>query len=286
MIVFSAFDGIGTGYYALRQAGIPVQTYFASEIDKDAINVAKSNYQDIIQVGNINGVKGSNYPQIDLLMGGSPCQGFSYAGSLLNFDDPRSALFFQFVRLLEEMQPKYFLLENVKMRPEWQDIISDKVGVQPIEINSRLVSGQNRKRLYWTNIPNVTVPADTGVSFSDRILGYPCSMRGRRLNPDTGKRDDYNYEIPTQQYVECRADDKSNCLTTVDKDNVVCISWYKRTLAEEVRYRYLTAQEYEWLQTLPTNYTEAHGLSQSKRKQLLGNAWTAEVIVHILRYLT
>ena len=150
--VLSLFDGMSCGRIALERAGIKVNNYYASEIDKYAIQVAKHNYPNIQHIGDVTQVKSTQLPKIDLCIGGSPCQGFSFAGKQLNFDDPRSKLFFEFVRLLKECNPKYFLLENVKMKKEWQDIISKELGVEPIEICSSLFSAQQRKRLYWTNI--------------------------------------------------------------------------------------------------------------------------------------
>jgi DNA-cytosine methyltransferase len=169
MNVLSLFDGISAGQVALERAGIKVDKYYASEIDKYAIQIAQKNYPDTIQLGDVKEVKGAYLPRIDLLIGGSPCQGFSFAGKQLNFDDERSKLFFEYVRLLKEAKPKYFLLENVKMKKEYRDIISEYLGVEPIEINSALVSAQNRKRLYWTNIPNVTQPEDKGVMLKDIV---------------------------------------------------------------------------------------------------------------------
>jgi DNA (cytosine-5)-methyltransferase 3A len=163
MNVLSLFDGMSCGRIALERAGIPVTNYYASEIDKYAIQVAKKNYPDTHHIGDVTQVSADDLPEIDLLMGGSPCQGFSFAGKQLNFDDPRSALFFEFVRLLNETKPKYFLLENVRMKKEYQDVISEQLGVQPVKINSSLVSAQNRVRLYWTNIPNITQPEDKGI---------------------------------------------------------------------------------------------------------------------------
>ena len=150
--VLSLFDGMSCGRIALERAGIKVNNYFASEIDKYAIQVAKHNYPNMQHIGDVTQVKSTQLPKIDLCIGGSPCQGFSFAGKQLNFDDPRSKLFFEFVRLLKECNPKYFLLENVKMKKEWQDIISKELEVEPIEICSSLFSAQQRKRLYWTNI--------------------------------------------------------------------------------------------------------------------------------------
>ena len=167
MNVLSLFDGMSCGQIALDQLGIKVDNYFAAEIDKWAIQVTKKNYPNTIHLGDVTQIKGEDLPQIDLLMGGSPCQGFSFAGKQLNFDDPRSALFFEFVRLLKETKPKYFLLENVRMKQEYQDVISEHLGVKPIMINSALVSAQNRVRLYWTNIPNIEQPEDKNIMIKD-----------------------------------------------------------------------------------------------------------------------
>lgn len=169
MNILSLFDGISCGRVALERAGIKVNKYYASEIDKYAIQVSKKNYPDIIQLGDVSKLQSGGFKQIDLLIGGSPCQGFSFAGKQLNFSDPRSALFFEYVRLLKELKPKYFLLENVRMKKEFQDIISEHLGVQPIAINSNLVSAQNRYRLYWTNILNVTQPEDKGIMLKDIV---------------------------------------------------------------------------------------------------------------------
>jgi len=167
--VLSLFDGMSCGQIALQRAGIKVENYFASEIDKYAIQVAKHNYPNTKHIGSVVDVKGSDLPQIDLLIGGSPCQGFSFAGKQLNFDDPRSKLFFEFVRLKNECNPTYFLLENVKMKKEYQDVITEHLGVEPIEINSNLLSAQNRKRIYWTNIPGITIPDDKGILLKDIV---------------------------------------------------------------------------------------------------------------------
>src|ERR1700744_3645163 len=157
MIVLSAFDGISCGQLALQRAGIIVDEYYSSEIDKYAIKITHKNFPKTIQLGDIQNVHAVDIQggHIDLLIGGSPCQGFSNAGEGLNFGDARSKLFFEYVRLLNEIR-KYnpdvkFLLENVVMKQEWQDIISAYLGVKPVLINSSLVSAQNRERLYWTN---------------------------------------------------------------------------------------------------------------------------------------
>jgi DNA (cytosine-5)-methyltransferase 3A len=230
MNVLSLFDGMSCGQIALNRIGVTNYKYYASEIDKHAIKLTQHNFPNTIQVGSVTELKGSALPKIDLLIGGSPCQGFSFSGKQLNFDDPRSKLFFEFVRLIEETNPKYWLLENVVMKKEYQDVITQYLGVEPIKINSSLVSAQNRERLYWTNIPNVTQPKDKGILLSDILeddkMIHPSAIRGRRLNKATilgrrlnkdGKRDDYNTDIPITQCLEVRASnrDKSNCLTTV-----------------------------------------------------------------------
>ena len=167
MNVLSLFDGMSCGRIALDRLGIKVDNYYASEIDKYAIKVSEANYPDIIQVGDVTQLDTSTLPKIDLIMGGSPCQGFSFAGKQLAFDDPRSALFFEFVRCVKELKPKYFLLENVRMKKEYLDVISEYMGVEPIMINSALVSAQNRVRFYWTNIPGVEQPEQRGIVLRD-----------------------------------------------------------------------------------------------------------------------
>lgn len=169
MNVLSLFDGMSCGQVALERAGIKVDNYFASEIDKYAIQVTMKNHPNTIQLGDVTKWKEWELPKIDLLIGGSPCQGFSFAGKQLNFEDPRSKLFFKFVDVLNEVKPKYFLLENVKMKKEYQDIITEYLGVEPIDINSNLVSAQNRKRLYWTNIPDIVQPKDKQIFLKDII---------------------------------------------------------------------------------------------------------------------
>ena len=167
MKVMSLFDGMSCGRLALARAGLPVTTYYASEIDKYAIKIAKKNFPDTVHLGDAEQMPGgASFPRMDLLLGGSPCQGFSRAGKQLNFEDPRSKLFWRYVSFLRENKPRYFLLENVRMKKESQDIISDALGVEPIAINSSLVSAQNRYRLYWTNIP-FEMPEDKGIVLKD-----------------------------------------------------------------------------------------------------------------------
>ena len=182
MNVLSLFDGMSCGRIALDRLGIEVDTYYASEIDKYAIAVAKENYPDTIHVGDITQLDPKDFQDIDLVLAGSPCQGFSFAGKQLAFDDPRSALFFEFIRLLKAIKPKYFLLENVRMKQQYIDVITQQVSecypdhegndlfdskIEPILINSALLSAQSRQRLYWTNIPHVKQPEDLGIVLKD-----------------------------------------------------------------------------------------------------------------------
>ena len=175
MKVLSLFDGISAGQLALQRAGIAVDAYYASEVDKYAISVTQKNFPDTIQLGDVTKWREWDIPwgEIDLVIGGSPCQGFSFAGKQLNFNDERSKLFFVFVdichRVADDNPKMRFMLENVRMKKEYQDVISGYFGVQPIPINSSLVSAQNRYRLYWTNIPNVTQPDDRGILLRDII---------------------------------------------------------------------------------------------------------------------
>jgi DNA-cytosine methyltransferase len=167
MNVLSLFDGMSCARLALDRAGLPVTSYFASEIDKYAITVAKANYPDTVHLGDVTKITAGDLPAVDLLIGGSPCQGFSFAGGQLAFDDPRSKLFFEFVRVLKECKPKYFLLENVNMKQEFQDVINEQLGCKPVDINSNLVSAQNRRRLYWTNIPVRSMPENKRIYLKD-----------------------------------------------------------------------------------------------------------------------
>lgn len=158
MRVLSLFDGISCGMVALERAGIEVSEYSAYEIDKYAIQISKKNYPQIKHYGDVLEADFNNHKGFDLLIGGSPCQGFSFAGKQLNFNDPRSKLFFEYVKALSKVNPNYFLFENTPMNKQCENAISEMLGVDPTLINSELVSAQNRKRLYWTNIPNIKQP--------------------------------------------------------------------------------------------------------------------------------
>jgi DNA (cytosine-5)-methyltransferase 3A len=299
MNVLSLFDGISCGQIALNKANIPYNNYFASEIDKNAIKVTQHHYPNTVQLGDVTKIE-FIASKIDLLIGGSPCQSFSSAGNRNGFDG-KSGLFWEYVRVLNQVKPTYFLLENVVMKKEWEDIITKELGVEPIKINSSLVSAQNRVRLYWTNIPGVGIPEDRGITLNDVLEidsnDNPAAIRGRRLNKATiigrrlneaGKRNDYNKDIPITQCLEVRATNtnKSNCLTTVDKDNVLTplpIGRHPNAFKDKLQFRYYSLLEYERLQTLPEGYTNLVSVSQAKK--MIGNAWTVDVIAHIFSYL-
>jgi len=301
--VLSLFDGMSCAQIALSKLNVQVDNYFASEIDKHAMKETLANFPNTKMLGDVRNVSGYDLPKIDFVFGGSPCQGFSYSGKRLNFDDPRSKLFFEYARVLKECHHAnpdvLFLLENVKMRQEDQDVISKILGVKPIEINSSLVSAQNRVRLYWTNIPNVTQPTDKGIGLIDilddvdvinpsairgRRLTNKATILGRRLN-DKGRREDYNKEIPITQCLEVRKTNrnKSNCLTTVAKDNVLTslpVGRYPDAFKKSLPFRYYTVKEMCRLQTVPDDYFKVS--SDNQAKKMLGNGWTVDVITHIL----
>ncbi len=274
MNVLSLFDGMSCGQIALNRAGIKYDKYFASEIDKYAIQVTQHNYPETIQIGDILDIKGSDLPKIDIMFGGSPCQGFSFAGKRLNFEDPRSKLFFEFVRLKEELNPKYFLLENVKMKKEHEQVITEHMGVEPIKINSNLVSAQSRERLYWTNIPGIEQPEDKGILVKD-IIDYIGEHK--TLPPKT---------IQAQLYYakNYKATGKAPTLTRELAHgwgkNITpkCYIEIKAITGED---RLFSPLECERLQTVPDNYSSV--VSNTQRFNMLGNGWTVDVITHIFK---
>ncbi len=291
MNVLSLFDGMSCGQIALERAGIEIDKYFASEIDKYAIKETQLNYPSTKQVGDVVDVRSADLPRINLLIGGSPCQGFSFSGKQLNFKDPRSKLFFEFVRLLKETKPDFFLLENVVMKKEYQQIITTNLGIESIKINSALVSAQNRDRLYWTNIPNIKQPKNKNIDLIDVLedieIMRSAAIRGRRLN-DRGRREDYNKEIPITQCLEVKATNlnKSNCLTTVAKTNVLTtmpIGRHPDVYNKKLPFRYYTVKEYCRLQTVPDNYFKYS--SDNQIRKMLGNGWTVDVIAHIFSFI-
>ena len=278
----SLFDGISCGKVALDRAGIKVKNYYASEIDEYAMQVSKNNHPDIIHLGDVNAWRNWNidWSQIDLLIGGSPCQGFSFAGKLLNFNDERSKLFFVYVDILNHIKsvnPNVkFLLENVKMKADYQNVISGYLGVEPMRINSALVSAARRDRLYWVNF-NVDMPEDRGITFDD-INGNTTDWLSNTYIDKVSKWKAQQDPLKNVTYIGTKA--KLPCLTArgynQSHSGMILIS-------DGTRYRYLTNNEAELAMTLPIDYTK--GISDRERARCLGNGWTAEVIVHILKHL-
>ena len=273
MNVLSLFDGMSCGQIALNRLGIKVDKYYASEIDKYAIQITQKNYPDTIQVGDITKLNPNDFKDIDLIMAGSPCQGFSFAGKQLAFDDPRSALFFEFIRLLKAIKPKYFLLENVRMKKEYLEVITEQVSqcypnegndlfntrIEPILINSALVSAQNRVRYYWTNIPKMKQPNDRNIILKDILEDNYIADREKSYCIDANYFRGGNLK---RYFLRC-----SRQLVFLNND-------YKE-------FRKLYPEEVESLQTVPKGYT--HGVSNMQRYKMLGNGWTVDVICHILK---
>lgn len=302
MRVLSLFDGICCGHLALERAGIKIDSYDAYEIEKNAIKATEANFPDVVHHGDVTIEDFTKYKgKIDLLIGGSPCTNLSMAGNGQGLKGSQSKLFYEYARAIKEVQPKYFLLENVIMKKEWEDIITNILGVEPIEINSSLVSAQNRRRLYWTNIPNVTLPEDKNITLEDILedieFPNPAAIRGRRLNKATivgrrldknGHRKDTDKTIPITQCLEVRATntEKSNCLTTVDKDNVLTplpIGRHPDAFKDNLPFRYYTTKEMCRLQTVPDDFLNM--IPDSAARKALGNGWTVDVIAHIFSFL-
>lgn len=297
--VLSLFDGISCGRVALERAGIKVDKYFASEIDKYAIQVSKKNFPDIIHIGSVVDVKWEDYKNIDLLIGGSPCQSFSIAGKQEGFDG-KSGLFYEYLRILKEVKPKYFLLENVKMKKEYQDKISEELGCEPIEINSSLVSAQSRKRLYWTNIPWIEQPKNKNLFLRDILEEsvdekyFMTIEQFKNLWFESLQRL-YFEKAPTlstmggwhrQPKILCNLYNQrimiEKCWTLGTGQWFTNKQWYQ-VIEWEHRIRKVTPLECERLQTLPDNYTE--WVSNTQRYKAIGNWWTVDVIAHIFSYL-
>lgn len=334
MNVLSLFDGMSCGQLALRRAGINYDLYIASEVDRHAVMASGRYFPDMFQIGdvrriNVAGLIHSLGQNIHLVIGGSPCQNFSFSGKrtgmttktneeILTLDrylelksegfefSGQSYLFWEYVRILKDIQ-KYnpdveFLLENVVMGKKWQDVISKVLGVEPILIDSALVSAQQRKRLYWTNIKNIEQPTDRGVKLINILEETdhenPAAIRGRYINKATivgrrlneeGHREDYNKNIPIIQCLEVRKtnQDKSNCITTVQKDNVLTnlpVGRHVDVYGRKLPYRNYTLKELCRLQTVPEDYFSKNVTSESQARRMLGNGWTVDVIAHILSF--
>ena len=265
MNVLSLFDGMSCGQIALNKLGVKYDNYFASEIDKYAIQVTQKNYPNTKQIGSVTEINGEDLPNIDLLFGGSPCQSFSNAGNGKGFDG-KSKLFWEYVRVLKETKPTYFLLENVVMKKEWENVITEALGVKPIKIDSRIISGAKRPRLYWTNIPNIEQPIEKKVKLIDVL---------ENLN--------FDKEPYEEKYVSNKAVNYKS-----DKFNTLRASAGSRTRGigicnDSGYWRKLTPIECERLHTVPDNYTES--VSNSQRYKMIGNGWTVDVIAHLFSCL-
>jgi site-specific DNA-cytosine methylase len=273
MRVLSLFDGIGCGRQALKDAGINVTEYYASEIDEKAIEVARHNHSDIVHIGDVRGVNASNLPPIDLLIGGSPCQGFSAAGRKLGTKDPRSGLIKDYYRLIDELWPTWFLLENVLMAEESRNEISETLGVQPMMIDSGLFVPQTRRRLYWTDIDIPPLPTGRP-TLSEALID-------RRLCEDITERfhsKKYGTRACSNAYNFIRTPrEQARCLMTRGQD--ISNTGATNVLTGGKVYR-LHPVECERLQGLPDGYTD--GYSRTLRYHMLGNGWTVPVIAHIL----
>ena len=318
--VLSLFDGISAGMVALERANVPVDRYYSSEIDPYAITVSKKNYPNIIQLGDVQNWKNWDLPRIDLLIGGSPCTGFSRAGRGLNFEDPQSKLFFDYVDILNCYKPKYFLLENVKMKEEWSNIITEYLGVEFAEIDSSLVSAQRRKRLYWTNIPGVQQPEDKHIYLKDIVLDDVEPVVLHNLYGGFGEKTprtfleksptirtasggghipsfvkkDWIHSEKAIEYMNRKVADgrthwdfQHHSDIRNDKSQTVVSNFFKGVPYNVFKdwdcVRKFHPIECERLQTLKENYTE--GISNTQRYKCVGNSWTVDVIAHIFKNL-
>lgn len=273
--VLSLFDGISCGQQALKELRVKVDKYYASEINVYAMKISHKHFPNTKYLGYVEDVKAKNLPKIDLILAGSPCQGFSFSGKGLNFNDPRSKLFFEFVRILNEckkLNPQVkFLLENVRMKKEWGDVISKYVKAKPIMINSAKLSAQTRHRLYWANFL-IEQPKDLGIVAKD-ILDFPfyTGVTGIKTSDKKWKYN-FNGGLNIQDL-----NNKFSCLLTSSG------SAYPLIAIDFKKYRRATITELEKIQTLPKNYTQ--GIPLNERVNAIGNGWTVSVIKHILKQL-
>jgi DNA-cytosine methyltransferase len=273
MKVLSLFDGMSCGRVAFDRANININRYFASEIDKYAIKVSKHNWKDIEYIGDINKLNPYDFKDVDFIIGGSPCQGLSFAGKKEGLDDIRSNLFFEFVRFVKIIKPKYFLLENVQTSLRTINIMSNALGVNPVVLNSNLVSAQNRKRLYWANF-GITQPKDKKLFLKDIWDG----------GIDVTEKY-YAKKIGTTSFKRSRKSvkslyEKSNTITT-QTHNIASIGGTSIKIAD--RYYSLTPLVCERLQTVDDDYTLVGSISNTQRYKMIGNGWTINMISHILK---
>lgn len=289
MKVLSLFDGISCGMVALERAGIPVERYVAYEIDPYAIKASEKNYPMIEHCGDVTQADFSQYSDFDLVIGGSPCQDLSIyktssAEGWRGLEGSKSNLYYHYVRALKECKPKYFLLENVaSMEQRWVDLISEELGVKPVMINSSLVCAAERRRWYWTNIPNVTQPADKGLVLADIVLP-PDAVPAKYWYTDRPFQ--YNGD---DEKVQCTILGSGFMRNTREVYNLkskantlLCDGGggnRQKKVYQDGRCRKLMPIEYERLQNLPDGYTDC--ISDSRRYTAVGNAWTVDVIAHI-----
>lgn len=305
--VLSLFDGISCGRVALERAGIEVETYYSSEIEPKAIKVSNKNYPNNIQMGDITKWKEWNidWSGIDLLIGGSPCQGFSVCGKQLNFEDKRSKLFFVYNDILNHIKNENpnikFLLENVKMKKEYQNVISSFLGIEPIEIDSRIITPMRRKRLYWFNWDIDELQQTTSklkdilendvdekyflkpyqfekIAYVDN--GELCIRNQPNKRMVVNEYDGVSLSRTWQQYMPVIRQE-SNCIRAANPDDVGVAVPTK----DGIRFRRFTLSEIEKMQTLPLGYTVIDGISERQSKGLIGNGWTVDVITHIFKGL-
>ena len=289
MRVLSLFDGIACGYEALVRAGINVDRYVAYEIDPYAIKVAKANHPDIEEMGDVTAADFSQYTDIDLLIGGSPCQDLSNykydRGDVRGLNGNKSSLFYYYVKALKEIKPKYFLLENVaSMEEKWRDVITQELGVKPIMINSDLVSAQLRKRLYWTNIEGIRQPEDKGILLKDIVVpadDVPAKYWYKREFVYNG--DDEKVQATLLGSGLMR--NMRECYNLNSKCNTLLCDGdggnRQKKIYQDGRCRKLMPIEYERLQTLPDGYTDC--VADCHRYTAVGNGWTVDVVAHIFK---
>ena len=297
MNVLSLFDGMSCGRIALEKANIKTENYFSSEIKDYAINIANKNYpqDESNRLGDITKIKGDDLPKIDLLIGGSPCQDFSGANKeRLGVEGIKSGLFFEYVRLLKETKPKYFLLENVRMKKEHQNFISEILGCEPIVINSELIAPHLRHRLYWTNIPNIEQPNNLKLELNDYLVdGYSDRLKARTLLESDSRplatpikmcHRYFNTGFTTLIFKSKEHFDKlkehfdNNFKGKSAKEIDSLIVGMDLSIYDGVRY--MNNRERESCQTIPRGYTD--GLTQNEAACILGDGWTADVIACLL----
>lgn len=288
MNVLSLFDGISCGQVALQRAGIKYNNYYASEIDRNRISVTQRSFPDTIQLGDVRSIKFSELDNVTLLLGGSPCENLSItaidrANVANGLEGEKSILFMHFVRALEAVRPRWFLFENVfSMSENNKNTITSYLGVEPLMIDSALVSAQDRKRYYWTNIPGVTLPKSKNLVLKN-IMETTVAEKYFYKKPfevyDLDKKIVGRLQVNAHDLVKRVYNPNFKCATLT----AVSGGYQEKKVLDNNRVRKLTPLEYERLQTLPDNYTA--GFSDTARYSMCGDGWTVDVIAHILSFL-